>query len=117
MASENPMGGRRAVPLDLPALQIAILRDSLADCLDGADRELERPEELRDADKTRSDGEAYRRLLASLERGEVVIPDEVACKAVQDLAVASDEGTGYAEVVAEHDALHGLLARLEGRGG
>jgi hypothetical protein len=30
------------------------------------------------------------------------------------MAAASDEGTGYAEVVAEHDALYGLLALLEG---
>lgn len=117
MASENPMGGRRAVPLDIPALQITILRDSLADCLDGVNRELEKPEELRDADKTRSDADAYRRLLAGLQRSEVLIPDEVACKAVKELAAASDEGTGYAEVVAEHDALHGLLVRLEGRSG
>lgn len=117
MADENPMGGRRAVPLDLPALHIAILRDSLEDCLEGAERELETPDELRDADKTRSDAKAYKRLLAGLDRGEIVRPDEVAREAVKRLAAASDEGTGYAEVVAEHDALHGLLARLEGRDG
>jgi hypothetical protein len=115
MANENPKGGRRAVPLNLPALHIAILRDSLEDCLEGAERELEVPDELRDPDKTRSDAEAYKRLLVGLDRGEVAIPDKVAREAVKRLAAASDEGTGYAEVVAEHDALHGLLALLEGR--
>jgi hypothetical protein len=103
------------VPLDLTALHIAILRDSLEDCLEGAERELEKSDELRDADKVRSDAEAYKRLLAGLDRGEVVIPDEVARQAVKQMAAASDEGTGYAEVVAEHDALHGLLALLEER--
>jgi hypothetical protein len=117
MADENPMGGRRTVPLDLPALHIAILRDSLDDCLEGAERELEAPDELRDPDKTRSDAAAYKRLLAGLDRGEVIIPDEVAREAVRQLAAASDEGTGYAEVVAEHNALHDLLALLEGRDG
>jgi hypothetical protein len=115
MANENPRGGRRTVPLDLPALHIAILRDSLENCLEGAQRELEGPDELRDPDKTRSDAEAYKRLLAGLDRGKVVVPDDVAREAVKQMAVASDEGTGYAEVVAEHDALHGLLALLEGR--
>jgi len=93
MANENPMGGRRTVPLDLPALHIAILRDSLADCLEGAERELETPDELRDPDKTRNDAEAYKRLLAGLDRGEVVIPDDVACEAVKQMAMAADEGT------------------------
>jgi hypothetical protein len=115
MAETNPMGGGRAVPLDLPALHIAILRDSLGDCLEGTERELEAPDELRDPDKTRSDAEAYKRLLAGLDRSEVVIPDDVAREAVKQMAAASDHGTGYAEVVAEHDALHGLLALLEGR--
>lgn len=117
MANENPMGGRRTVPLDLPALHIAILRDSLDDCLEGTERELETPDELRDPDKTRSDAEAYKRLLEGLDRGEVVIPDEIAREAIKQMAAASDEGTGYAEVVAEHDALHGLLTLLEGRDG
>jgi len=117
MANENPMGGRRAVPLDLPALHIAILRDSLEDCVEGAERELETPNELRNPDKTRTDAEAYKRLLAGLDRGEVVVPDEMARQAVKQMAAASDEGTGYAEVVAEHDALHGLLALLEGKAG
>jgi hypothetical protein len=115
MADKKPMGGRRTVPLDLPALHIAILRDSLEDCLEGAERELETPDELLDPDKTRSDVAAYRRLLAGLDRGKIVVPDDVAHQAVKQLAAASDEGTGYAEVVAEHDALHGLLALLEAR--
>jgi hypothetical protein len=117
MANENPTGGRRAVPLDLPALHISILRDSLEGCLEGAERELEAPDELRDPDKTRNDAGAYKRLLAGLDRGEVTIPDEAAREAVKQMAVASDEGTGYADVVAEHDAFHGLLALLEGRDG
>lgn len=36
MATDHPTSDRRAVPLDLPADHIAILRDDLSDWLDGA---------------------------------------------------------------------------------
>lgn len=43
-----------------------------------------------------------------------MIPDEPAREAVATLAAESDHENNYAEVVAEHDALHGLLGVLEG---
>jgi hypothetical protein len=43
---------------------------------------------------------------------EVLVPDEVARAAVAAAAKAYDEASDYAEVVAHHDALHGLLVAL-----
>jgi hypothetical protein len=117
MANENPKGARRAVPHDLSAQHVAILRGHFAACLEGAEGDLETPERLRNPDKLRSDADAYKRLLAALKRGDVLIPDEAARVAVKEMAVAADEATDYAAVVAEHDALHGLLALLERKSG
>lgn len=115
MADENPMGGRQAVPLDLPADHLLILRDALADCLEGVQGDLETPGGLKDADQARREADAYQRLLASLVRGEVLVPDEAARAAIEAIAVGDDRASEYAEVVANHDALHGLLGLLEGR--
>jgi hypothetical protein len=37
--------------------------------------------------------------------------------AVKKIAVADDEASKYAEIVANHGALHGLLSLLEGKRG
>jgi len=114
MADENPMGGRRAVSLDLPADQIAILLDRLASWLAGIQDELRSPERLDSPDEVRREGDAYERLLTGLRTGRLVVPDEAARAAVETAALAYDKESNYAEVVANHDALHGLLALLEG---
>lgn len=117
MANENPTDGRQVLPLDLPAEHITILRDSLADCLEGVRGDLATPEGLREPDKARWEAEAYERLLAGLERGEIVVPDEAARAAVERIARSDDKASNYTEIVANHDALHGLLALLEGAKG
>lgn len=111
MAKKNPTGGRRALPLDLPPEQITILRDSLADCLEGVRGDLETPEEMRDPDKARREADSYERLLAGLARGEVLVPDEAARAAVEKIAAADDKASNYAEIVANHDALPRLRLR------
>ena len=55
---------------------------------------------------------AYKRLLRALGHGWVKLPDEAAREAVAVIAAASDKQNEYEAVVAEHDALHGLLDRL-----
>lgn len=117
MANENPTGGGRAVPLDLPPEHITILHDSLASCLEGVRGDLETPDLMRDPDKSRQEADAYERLLAGLARGEIVVPDEAARAAVEAIAVDDDRQSNYAEIAANHDALHGLLALLEGVNG
>jgi hypothetical protein len=117
MAEKNPMGGRRVVPLDLPHLHILILRDTLADCLEGVQGDLEAPGGMRDPELVRREADAYQRLLAALVRGEVLVPDEAARAAVEAIAAGDDRASDYAEIAANHDALHGLLGLLGGAAG
>jgi hypothetical protein len=114
MADQNPTGGGQAVPLDLPAPQVALLRLTLTSCLVGVRGDLARVGETPNAAKAREEAGAFRRLLRGLHRGEVILPDEPAREAVATLASESDRENNYAGVVAEHDALHGLLGVLEG---
>jgi hypothetical protein len=114
MADHNPTGGGQAVPLDLPAPQVVLLRQTLTSCLVGVKGDLARVGEIPNAEKAREEAGAFRRLLRGLHRGEVVVPDEPAREAVATLAAESERENNYAEVVAEHDALHGLLGVLEG---
>lgn len=51
MANENPMGGARPVPLDLPAKHIPILRSCLNDWLHGVREDLKAPERLQHPDQ------------------------------------------------------------------
>ena len=99
---------------DLPAQSIGILQGILAACLQGLEGDLQEPERLQDPSKSQAELAALQRVQVSLERGEVAGPDEEACRAIEQLAVASDGANNHATVVAEHDALWGLLARLKG---
>lgn len=116
MATDHPTSDKRAVPLDLPADHIAILRDDLSDWLDGARLDLEAPERLKDPDRSRRVAAAYERLLAGLDRGEILVPDEEARAALEAAAKGSDAASNYAEIVATHDAHQGLLALLDPEG-
>jgi hypothetical protein len=117
MANENPTCDKRAVPIDLPANHLVILRDTLADCLEGVRDDLETPETAKDRVKAHEEADAYQRLLAGLARGKILVPDTAALAAVRKIATADDEASNYAEVAANHDALHGLLSLLEGERG
>jgi hypothetical protein len=102
------------VPLDLPAEQIAILRGDLSDWLGGVRLDLETPEKLQEPDRSRREAEVYERLLAGLDRGEILVPDEEARAAIEAAAKANDEEFNYVELSATHDAHHGLLTLLGG---
>lgn len=112
MADENPTGGGRMLPLDLRPQHIAILRRSISDCLEGVRDDLRTPERMRDAVSAAKEADAYERLLRALDRGQVSVPDEAAREAVAIIAAAWDRENDYEAVVAQHDALHGLLASL-----
>lgn len=113
MADQNPTGGRRVVPLDLPAPQVVLLRQTLTSCLLGVKGDLARTDKIPNADRGCREAHAFRRLLRGLHRGKVVIPDDPAREVVATLATESDRENHYAEVIAEHDALHGLLGVFE----
>lgn len=115
MADQNPMGAKRPVPLNLPACQVAILRESLRMWLGGVREDLKTPERLRDPDKRRREAAAYERLLTGIGWGTVIVPDEEARAFLASAAKGNDAGNEYAQAKAEHDALHGLLSVLQGR--
>ncbi|HET9162869.1 MAG TPA: hypothetical protein VFN89_05410 [Solirubrobacterales bacterium] len=98
--------------LDLPPSQVEILCGLLDDWREDAQRDLAHPKGVKDPDLTRREAEAFERLLPGVEKGEVLVPDETARTAIEAAARAYDEASDYAEIVAHHDALHGLLAVL-----
>ncbi len=112
MAEKNPTGGRRAVLLDLPGPQVLWLRQTLTSCLVGVKGDLANPEAMPDPEKAEAEAAAYRRLLKGLKRGEIVLPDEPARLAVEAIATDTDRENDYQQVVAEHEALRGLLSCL-----
>jgi hypothetical protein len=114
MANSDPTGERSTIALNLPARHLSILRKNLTFCLDGVRDDLEAPQQLPNPEGARREAQAYERVLAALASGTVVVPDETAREAVAAMAANSDRENNYAEIVAEHDALHALLRRLEG---
>jgi len=112
MAELNPTHDRRATPLDLPPSQVTILCSLLADWVAGARSDLSHPEGVRDPDLTGKEADAFERLLSEIAVGQVRVPDETARAAIETAANAYDEASEYDEIVAHHDALHGLLAAL-----
>lgn len=114
MATQHDTGGGEAVPLDLPDPQVNILRSTLTSCLEGVSGDLKTPERVPDPEKARREADAYERLLAALDEGRITVPDEAAREAVEVMVLAAEEDTNYQEIIAEHDALFGLLALLGG---
>jgi hypothetical protein len=114
MAKKNPTDGERVVSLDLSAEHTAILRERLTDWLHGVQRDLRTPERLKSPDAARQEAQVYERLLVGVATGQVILPDEAARAAIETAAAAYDDGSDHAEIAANHDALHGLLAVLEG---
>jgi hypothetical protein len=114
MANGNPTSGGRAVPIDLPADHIAILRGDLSDWLAGVREDLGEPDRLPNPGRARREADAFQRLLAGLHRGEILIPDEDARAAIESAAESHDRASNYYEIATAHDAHHGLLALLEG---
>ncbi len=102
------------MPLDLPAKHIPILRDRLTGWLEGVREDLKTPERMEQPDEACQEAQAYERLLVGLTTGQIFLPDEAARAAIEIAATGYDEGSNYAEIAANHNALHGLLAVLEG---
>ena len=113
MADQNPTGRGAAVALKLPADHVRFLRETFIDALDGVKDELESAKQLQDPERLRREEVVYGRLLAALDE-LVIVPDADVLTILDDLATVIDAGNEYSRVVAEHEALHGLLAQLGG---
>jgi len=114
MANANPMGDGASVALHLSDEHAAILRRDLANWAADLRTDLREPGRLEDPDRTRGETEAYERLLAAVEAGELRVPDAEAERVLRAAAEAHDRETEYERIAAEHDAMHGLLDALEG---
>lgn len=114
MSYEHPTHGRRTVPLELPAAQTAILHDELDGWIAGIEEDLADPKGAPDRDAALSEAEAFRRLLAALDGGEIALPDEEARAAMAKAAEGYDEAAGIEKAVAVHDAHGALLDVLDG---
>jgi hypothetical protein len=114
MAKENPTGRGSAVSLTIPADQARFLRGLFKDARAGVCQELkDYPKQLREPARLRREEAAYGRLLAALDEC-VIVPDADVRVVVGDLAKIIDGSNEYERVVAEHEALHGLLGKLAG---
>lgn len=102
------------MPVDLPADQMAILRSDLEDWRHGVLADLETPELLTNPDDSRREAAVYERLLAGLDRGDLLVPDEIAREAIETAAKAHDDEFNYDEIAAAHNAHYALLDLLGG---
>lgn len=114
MSCKHHTSNSEAVTLDLPATQVSVLRRIFTSCLNGIRGDQRRRRQIPRPASAGQDADAYERILAGLDRGEMFLPDEEAREAVQAIAISTDQENDYTTVVAEHAALYGLLARLGG---
>jgi len=116
MATENPTGDGRAVPLSIPAGNEAFLRRVIGAARDGIREDLEQHRDrlCRRRSELLLEETSYAALLGGLDLGRIV-PDEEIRAALRRLAESVDRENEYERVVFEHRALADLLARLEGR--
>jgi hypothetical protein len=113
MADDNPTGRGAAVALDLPVDHLRFLRGVFEKARDGISDELEEFPDQLDPKRLHREHAVYGRLLTALDE-LVIVPDHDVCDVVGDLAGVIDRGNEYGRVVAEHEALHGLLDQLKG---
>jgi hypothetical protein len=113
MADENPTGRGSAVALSIPVDQARFLRSTFEKARAGVKDELEEFPDQLDPERLQREEAVYARLLAALDELKIV-PDQDVFGVLGDLAAIIDQGNEHRRVVAEHEALHGLLAQLRG---
>ena|ERR1700742_2560215 len=111
MATENPTGGERAVPLSIPPAQTEYLRGELLGLMAGLEDDAQTYPGQPEARRWIAEAEAYGRLAAGLDSGEVV-PDERVRRLVREWAEAHDRAEHYERVVFEHDAIAALSEQI-----
>jgi hypothetical protein len=113
MADQNPTGSGAAVALELPANHVRFLRGTFEKARAGVKDELEEFPDQLDPERLQREEAVYARLLAALDE-LVIVPDQDVLDVLGDLAQVIDQGNEHHRIIAEHEALHGLLAQLRG---
>jgi hypothetical protein len=113
MAETDPTKDQGAIRLRLPRRDRTFLQEVVTMVRDGLREELAgHGEERRRPGCMQRELDAYERLHAALE-GRRVFPDPELRDAVAELARMIDESNEHSRVVAEHEAMHRLLASLD----
>lgn len=112
MANTDPTGGGSTIALTIRSVDREFLRRVFTMARDGIRDELTKhPGPLATAARMRREEATYGALLQALSTGSIV-PDRDARDVVRDLANVIDQSNEHPRVVAEHQALHGLLGQL-----
>ncbi len=112
MADQNPTGAGDAVALTIPAAHRKFLRSLFEIARAGIREELAQyPKQLKEPRSLHREETVYEKLLAALDSGTIV-PDPDVRDVLRDLAEIYDRENEYERVIAEHEALHGLLGQL-----
>lgn len=115
MSCDNPMGDGQAIALAIRGADRPFLRRVLVAARDGLREDLNQHDHLCEPRRRlRSEEAAYVALVDAIDCGRVVPRRELRAT-LSRLAESVDHDNEYQRVVAEHDALHGLLCQLEGR--
>ncbi len=100
--------------LSIPRRDAQVLRDLFGIVRAGLADDLAHPDRLREPDRARREAEVYDRLLGALD-GEPIEATAEVRRVLVEFVESVDAESEWERVAAEHDALHGLLARVEGR--
>lgn len=113
MATQNPMGDGSTITLSVQPSDEPFVRRVISAASSGLGEELARfgGKLKAPADQLREEARAYRTLLDGID-GAAICPDRTMCEAVSGLAEAVDRENQYGRVVAEHEAMQGLLGQL-----
>jgi hypothetical protein len=114
MADTDPTGGGSTVALTIPPEDRRFLRLTFEMAREGIRDELiEHPDRLQEPVRMHRESAVYGRLIDGLDTG-CITPDREVRDLLRHLADVIDQGNEYERVIAEHEALHGLLGQLTG---
>jgi hypothetical protein len=105
------MGGEHAVPLSIGPEQAEFLRRELTGFKDGLEDDAQTHPYRPDVWGWLVKAEAYGRLIAGINAGEIV-PDDHVRQLVREWAEAHDDAEHYERVVFEHDAIAALRDQI-----
>lgn len=111
MATDNPMGGERAVPLSILPAQARYLRRELRGFKADLEADVRKFADHPRAGKWWTDAEAYGRLAEGLERG-LIVPDDQIRRLVREWAEAHERDEEYERLVFEHKAMLALRVQI-----